>query len=571
LTGHGKIKWCVGMKYIVDSNKMKQIDIYTMDVIGIPPLVLMERAAMELVAVMKQTIKKDDRILAVCGPGNNGADGVAAARILFLQGYKVAILLTFEREKCSREMQTQLAIADKLGIKIDNSIDIGEYNIIVDAIFGIGLSKPVTGRFAQVIDKINNGNHIVFSADIPSGISADSGKVLGTAVRADYTVTFGYLKQGLILYPGTLYSGNITVSDIGFPDIALKHVNPDTFYFTKEDLCRLPQRKSDGHKGTFGKVLIVAGSVGMAGAAYLSAKAAYRTGAGMVKVLTASKNRNIIQTLLPEALFASYDLDDDLKKNIDISAMDLHEYDIYFAEDNSEANSLEKDFTIGNISKEDLSEKFVSKENIFSAIKWADVVVIGPGLGISDKSRKLLYLAINAVKMQNKPVVIDADAINLLAGELDRSGLELKERIERLETFLPEYSVLTPHPTELSRLIGISVSDISDNLIDMADQYFYNSKLIYVLKNARTIVAGAGNKYINISGNNGMATAGSGDVLTGIIAALMAQGLKSYDAACLAVYIHGLAGDAAAKRLGVYSMMAGDIADSLREILQGHN
>lgn len=507
------------MKFIVDSKKMKQIDIYTMENIGVPSLVLMERAAMEVAAVMKQIIKKEDRILVVCGPGNNGADGVAAGRILFLQGFTVAILLTFDRDKCSKEMQTQLKIAENLGMEIDNSINIGEYNIIVDAIFGIGLSKPVAGRYADVVNDINkrNHNHMVFSVDIPSGISADSGKVLGTAVKADYTVTFGYLKQGLILYPGALYCGDITVSDIGFPDKALKAVNPDAFYFTADDLSRLPHRKSDGHKGTFGKVLVIAGSTGMAGAAYLSAKAAYRTGAGLVKVLTAEENRNIIQTLLPEALFASYDND----------------YD-----------------------------------QVLSAIDWADVLVIGPGLGLGDKSRNLLSFVINVINKNKKPVVADADAINILAEEFKRDNLSVKERIDKLENMLPEGSVLTPHPLELSRLLGIPAADVTDNVIDIVNQCFYNSKLIYVLKSARTIVTGPGMKYINVSGNNGMATAGSGDVLTGIIAALLAQGLGSYDAACLAVYIHGLAGDAAAEKLGVYSMTAGDIADSISDVLK---
>lgn len=255
----------------------------------------------------------------------------------------------------------------------------------------------------------------------------------------------------------------------------------------------------------------------MAGAAYLSAKAAYRTGAGMVKVLTAEENRNIIQTLLPEALFASYDND----------------YD-----------------------------------QVLSAIDWADVLVIGPGLGLGDKSRNLLSFVINVINKNKKPVVADADAINILAEEFKRDNLSVKERIDKLENMLPEGSVLTPHPLELSRLLGIPAADVTDNVIDIVNQCFYNSKLIYVLKSARTIVTGPGMKYINVSGNNGMATAGSGDVLTGIIAALLAQGLGSYDAACLAVYIHGLAGDAAAEKLGVYSMTAGDIADSISDVLK---
>lgn len=503
------------MKYIIDSDKMKKIDKYTMEVIKIPSLVLMERAAMEVVALIKQKIKKEDRILVVCGPGNNGADGVAAGRILFLQGYQVAILLPFDKQKYSEQMRAQLTIAENLGMSIDNSNKLNEYNIIIDAIFGIGLSKPVLGIASDIIEEINNGKHDVYSVDIPSGISADTGRVLNTAIKADYTITFGYLKQGLILYPGAEYAGEIRLADIGFPDMALPYVGADTFCYSKEDLSRLPNRKKDGHKGTFGRVLVVAGSEGMSGAAYLSAKACIKTGAGMVKVLTDSKNRNIIQTLLPEALFASYDKDED----------------------------------------------------IASMVSWAQAIVIGPGLGLTKTTERLLDLLIN---QQDVPLIIDADAINILAKWLDNDyeAKSKEKRIKVLADLLPKNTVITPHPMELSRLLNISTSEISDNIIDIANQCSYN-ELVYVMKDARTIIAGSGKKYMNISGNNGMATAGSGDVLTGMIAGLIAQGMENYEAACLAVYIHGLAGDVAAENVGTYSLMAGDIVDEISNVLAG--
>ena len=502
------------MEYIVDSDKMKSIDKYTMEVIKIPPLVLMERAALEIAKKVKLYIEKEDRILVVCGPGNNGADGVAAGRILFLQGYHVAILLTFERENCSEQMKTQLTIAQNLGISIDNSNTICEYNIIIDALFGIGLSKPIGGKLADLIQEINESNLRVFSVDMPSGISADTGRIMNTAVKTDYTITFGYMKQGLLLYPGADFAGNISVVDIGFPAVALDSVKPDTFYYSTKDLSLLPKRLKHGHKGTFGKVLVIAGSEGMSGAAYLSAKACLKTGAGMVKVFSASSNRSIVQTLLPEALFASYDTED----------------------------------------------------NILSAIGWADVIVIGPGLGLSNKAEKLLD---EVIKPQVKAdLIIDADAINILANRLDAGGnLSINERIDRLSSILPTTSILTPHPMELSRLLGLPMDYISDNIFDIVKQCSYNNELVYVLKNARTIVAYSSKKYINISGNNGMATAGSGDVLTGIIAGLMAQGMKAFEAATLAVYIHGLAGDLAATKIGEYSLMAGDIVNSISDVL----
>ena len=508
------------MEYIVDSDKMKNIDKFTMEIIKIHPLILMERAAMEVVAVVKQSLKSKDRILVVCGPGNNGGDGVAAGRILYLQGYHVAILLAFDREKCSEQMNSQLTIAENLGISIDNSTNLYEYNIIIDALFGIGLSKPITGSLAELIHRINEGNHRVYSVDIPSGISADTGKMLNAAVKADYTITFGYMKQGLIIYPGAEYAGLTTVADIGFPNEALKSVNVDTFYYTNKDLGLLPTRRNDGHKGTFGKVLVVAGKEGMSGAAYLSAKACLRTGAGMVKVLSTSTNRSIIQTLLPEALFASYD----------------------------------------------------NNEELSSAIRWADVIVIGPGLGLTEESKKLVETIIN--KEQKVQLIVDADAINILAARIgendikDSNDILIRKRMNKLADILPKNTILTPHPMELSRLIGVSIADISENIFDIANQCSYNNELVYVMKDARTIVTRAGMKYINTTGNNGMATAGSGDVLTGIIAGLVAQGLEAFEAACLSVYIHGLAGDVARDKLGVYSLMARDIVDAISDVLQ---
>jgi NAD(P)H-hydrate epimerase len=497
------------MKHIVDSDKMKSIDKYTMEVIKVPPLVLMERAAMEVAFKVKQSIKKEDRILVVCGPGNNGADGVAAGRILFLQGYQVAILLLFEIEKCSEQMKIQLTIAKKLDISINNSKKTYEYNIIIDALFGVGLSKPIEGSLANIINEINQGNHKVFSVDIPSGISADTGKAMKVAVKADFTITFGYMKQGLLLYPGADFAGEISVADIGFSDKALQSVKADTFYYTIDDLSLIPKRKRNGHKGTFGKVLVIAGSEEMSGAAYLSAKACLKMGVGMVKILSSQENREIIQTLLPEALFASYDKD----------------------------------------------------RNISSSIGWADVIVMGPGLGLSDKTEELIDRVLN-LKPKSR-LIIDADAINVLAAKLDDDIVTTSGRIDMLAELLPAGTILTPHPMELSRLIGLSMADILENAIDIANQCSYNNELVYVMKDARTIVAKSTRKYINSSGNSGMATAGSGDVLTGIIAGLVAQGMEAYEASCLGVYIHGLAGDLAKDKLGEYSLMAGDIVDAI--------
>ena len=509
------------MRFAVDSEKMKKIDDYTVQVMQTPALELMERAAQEVVAVIKQKIDKADRILAVCGSGNNGGDGVAAGRILYLQGYHVAILFIGEEEKASVSMKAQLERARNLGVPFENSNKLPEYNIIIDSIFGIGLSREVTGQYETVINQINLCNNTVFAVDVPSGISSDNGKIMKVAVKADYTITFGNQKLGLLLYPGVEYAGNITLADIGFPEEATKQAGPDIFYFEKNDLAGLPIRRNYSHKGNFGKVLIIAGCKGMSGAAYLSAKAAYRTGAGLVKVLTSEANRIILQTSLPEALFSAYD-----EESLDVDEL---------------------------------------QQKLKEELEWASVIVVGPGLGLSLTAAELLE---NVIRKAKVPIIVDADAMTLIAKKLDQQKVnDLQERLKALTALLPEHTILTPHLMELSRLMGISVSEISDNLIDTARQCSYNNNLIYTIKDARTIVTQGNLRYVNVSGNHGMATGGSGDVLTGILAGLIAQGMKEYDAACLGVYIHGLAGDIAAEEKGTYSMMASDIVNSIEKVM----
>ncbi|HHU71880.1 MAG TPA: NAD(P)H-hydrate dehydratase [Clostridiales bacterium] len=499
------------MYYAVDSYKMRSIDNYSIDKLKIPSLVLMERAAYEVALVVKANVKKSDSILVVCGSGNNGGDGIAAARILFLQGYAVAILFIGLEESCSEQTRLQLEIARNIGIPFENSNKLMEYNIIIDGIFGIGLSRPVEGEQAEIIENINNNHHRVFSIDVPSGICSDDGSIKNVAIKAECTITFGWNKQGLLLYPGAEYAGKVIVADIGFPDQALQQSKPNTFYYGRQDLEYLPNRKSNGHKGSFGKVLVIGGCKGMSGAAYLSAKAAYKTGAGLVKVLTDADNRIILQSLLPEALFAAYD-------------------DI-------------------NISKE---------------LDWASVIVIGPGLGQSDVANDILWFTLKNSKV---PLIIDGDAINLIAKKLDTISDNVEDRITWLSNNIGNEVILTPHLKELSRLISKPIDEISSQIIDIANQCSYNNNLIYTIKDARTIVARCNERYINVSGNNGMATGGSGDVLTGIIGGLVAQGMELYLATCLGVYIHGLAGDKAAARVGTFSLTASDIITALVEVL----
>lgn len=508
------------MNYALDSNTMRHIDDYTINAIKIPSLVLMERAALEVATLIKKKIKKSDRIIAVCGNGNNGGDGIAAGRILFLQGFQVAILFIGKEEEATQQTKVQLEIAKNLGIRIENNnYKLNEYTVIIDAVFGVGLSRLVAGDQAQIIAEMNRQDAIVFSVDMPSGISADDGGIQNVAVRADHTVTIGFMKQGLLLYPGAEYAGEVTVAEIGYPETALQQVKPDTFYYDANDLKLLPVRKHTGHKGTFGKILVIAGSKGMSGAAFLSAKAAYRTGAGLVKVLTASENRQVLQTLLPEALFYSYD------------------------------DSESKEGT----------------KRLLDHISQASVIVIGPGLGQSDLAEYLLRIVLEEAKV---PVVIDADGINLLAKMLDTSTKDMDARNDTLVKIVKAPTILTPHLLEFSRLLNVPMKQLKENIIDTVCQCSNNNNLIFVVKDARTVVSHQGRRYINVSGNHGMATGGSGDVLTGVIAALAAQGAMLFDAACLGVYLHGLAGNDAARNKGTYSLIASDIIDSIENVMK---
>ncbi len=517
------------MNIVLDAERMKSLDNYTINEIGLPSMVLMERAALEVANKVKEHVRIDDRILAVCGSGNNGADGIAAARILKLQGYDADVLMVGDINNCSNESAKQINIAENLGISIYNNVDINEYTVIIDGIFGIGLSKPLTGKYLDYISLINQGQHTVFSVDVPSGLSASTGKPLVDAIKANYTITFGYNKIGLILYPGCEYAGEVTVADIGFSKVRLGKGEFNYYTYSEADLSKLPIRKNDSHKGDYGKVLIIAGRVGMSGACYLASKAAYRMGSGLVKTLIPEDNRSIIQTMLPEAILSTYEGGGDLKSK--------------------EINQIIED------------------------ISWSNVIVIGPGLGVDNISKELLELVLKHAKV---PLIIDADGINVLTDKLlpesinentnkyDKNTIE--DRIKVIKDVLPKNTILTPHLKELSRLLNIGLSEVQDNIFATANICTKDNSIIFAMKDARTIVASKGNRFINTTGNSGMSTAGSGDVLTGIIAGLIAQGLNPEEATNLGVFIHGLAGDYAAREKNQFSIIASDIIDGLAKI-----
>ncbi len=525
------------MQYIADAAEAKEIDRISIQDIGIPSLVLMERAALRVADCVSAAARAGkDRILAVCGMGNNGGDGVAAARILKERGFSVSILLLGNEEKASGEMKQQLKIARHLAIPFSDGESFTEYTVILDAIFGIGLSRGIGGKYAAVIQRINQSHAAIVSVDIPSGVDAGTGKILGIAVQADYTVTFGVNKRGLVLFPGMQYAGEVIVENIGFPEEAVKKVAPKAISYGREDLGHLfPKRIPRSNKGSYGKTLVVAGSRQISGAAYFAAAAAYRLGCGLVKAVTHENNRVMLQAKLPEALLLTYS--------------EKEEKGTYCTKGSGTEPEECQDSGLAKRQAGNWEAQFGE------ALQWADTVVIGPGLGRSQIARYMLY---QVLQLRDIPVVIDADGINLLSGMAEYfTG--------KREICLPPNFVLTPHIKEMSRLIGKSVGQIQDEIAEMA--YGYTKGAVLVLKDARTVVSDGERMYINLSGNNALAKGGSGDVLSGIIGGLLARGMAPFDAASLGVCLHGFTAEEYVKGKGYSSMLASDILDELTQIL----
>lgn len=486
---------------------MKEVDRYSIETMKIPSVVLMERAALSVCDVMRQIISKKQKIIAVCSVGNNGADGLCCARILWQRGYASAICLVGNLDKATKEFGIQLAICTNLGIPQVNLASIDEYDVIVDALFGIGLDRAIEGEYRKAVEIMNTAGKIVFAVDIPSGVHATDGRIMGCAVRADHTVTFGFAKSGLLFHPGADCTGQLHImKDVGFVTDIMQRLQCAWSFDKKSYKEYLPLRTPDSNKGTYGKVLIIAGSRNMAGAAYFSAAAAYRTGAGLVKVFTHSDNREIIMSRLPEAVMSFYD---------------------------------------------QMTEQEYEKE-----AEWANAVVIGPGIGQEKKSEWLTYqlLSNNSLK-SGRQIVVDADALNICAANK--------------WNHLLKGTIITPHLGELSRLLEKDIYDIKGNIMKEAVDFANTYNCICVLKDSTTVVSDGRECYINTTGNSGMATGGSGDVLTGIIAGLLGQKQTPYRAACLGVFLHGISGDLAAEAQGEYGMMAGDIISHIGRAISG--
>ena len=436
--------------------------------------------------ILKKVDIKNKKIAVLCGNGNNGGDGFVIAKKLYEYGAFVNVILPLGKPQTEDSKHYFSLLGD---IKIADFSD--NYDIIIDAVFGIGLNRDISDELSNLFDKINNSSAYKISIDIPSGVEADSGKVLKNAICSDLTITFIALKPCFMLPYGSDYCGEVIVCDIG--------VNPIEYNFLTTEKPIFKKRKRNCHKGDFGPVLSICGSYGMAGAAMLSAKAALRSGTGVIKCAIPKSIYSPFTSFIPEAVCLPYE--------------NIENFDI---------------------------------ETALSGCKG---VLIGCGLGNSKETHQLLEKLIN---FSNVPVVIDADGINALS-----KNIELLKKSKAP-------IILTPHPAEMARLLNSTTSFVEENRVETAAKFAKEHNVILVLKGANTIIASPdGEIRFNLGGNPGMATAGSGDVLAGVIVSLLAQNFSPFNAAISGVYLHSEAGDKAAVKKGERAMIASDIIEEL--------
>ncbi len=506
---------------LLNADEMKSLDASAINDYHIPSLILMEHAALNVHDYICEKYAVNDKVVIVSGTGNNGADGLCLARLLYQTGFNPVVFLLGNESKLTKEARVHCDSLNSLGIKLYNISsqisgltaeilvsEIALSSVVVDAIFGISLNREVTGIYSDVIAVINEYSNKIISLDIPSGVSADKGEVLGIAVKADVTITFAKPKVGLCLYQGAMYSGEVIVADIGIPKIAENKLKHPVKLINQECFERISYRNPFSHKGDFGKVLIVAGSRDMAGAATLAARSAYRAGSGLVYVLTHRDNKTAILANSPETIVYSYG-DETTDGELALMLLDIS--------------------------------------------KTVDSVVIGCGLSKSNSSKQLVSASFDI----EKPILMDADALNIMA-EDDRLLDQLKTRIYP--------TILTPHIGEMARLSKKTSQEISSDLLRTSKEFVEEYHVNLCLKSARTVVSFVSNKqFVNIKGNSGMATAGSGDVLSGTIGAMIAMNSEEYfeEAVLKGVYIHSVAGDKAAELRGEDSLIASDIIENL--------
>ena len=505
---------------LITGNDMKKIDQWVESEQSIPSLLLMENAGRSVVQVVQELSERKGRgnYVFLVGKGNNGGDALVAARHLYQQGAEIKLFLLFKPDEFKGIVKENWQFIEGLGIKWhylndDNSfylfkLCLNNCDMVIDGILGTGLRDSLQGNIFRAIEALHVSGAPVLAIDVPSGVDADNGRIEELCVKADYTVTFVWPKRGLVLYPAKKYVGHLIIADISIPQDGLKLLEREEYY-ADADLARelLPERDWEGHKGTFGHTLVVAGSKGMLGAAYLACKGVLRSGAGMVTACVPESQADMFDLSFPEAL------------------------------------------TKGVAETRDKGISFDAWPEINECLQGKKAVVFGCGLGTGESIKTLLHKVLLST---NLPVVVDGDGLNVLAEDL--------EILQSSKATL----VLTPHPREMARLLGTDVAAVQENRVETAFQAATKFNAIVVLKGAATVTAiPEGLVFINSTGCPALATAGSGDVLAGVIGGLLAQGVSPAQAAVLGVYLHGLAGDILAEEKGLRGILAGDIADTL--------
>ncbi|HVT16271.1 MAG TPA: NAD(P)H-hydrate dehydratase [Thermoanaerobaculia bacterium] len=503
---------------ILTAEAMRAVDRAAIEGLGIPSLVLMENAAIGVADAIGQAFPAADSAAIFCGPGNNGGDGLALARQLAARGYAVQLYLVGGGRQPAGDAAVQLEICRRLGLPIrevaaESEVaaalaEARDYDLLVDALFGTGLARPLAGLFAAIAGGLNDLPLPRIAVDLPSGLGGSSAEPLGPHVRADLTVTFAAPKIAHVFPPAAAAVGELVVTDLGFPPRLIEEAEGDLHLLVGEELSGLlPPRPAGAHKGDFGHLLIVAGSTGKAGAAVLACRAAVRAGAGLV---TAA---------VPEPVLAIVNLGSIESMTLPLPA--------------GAAGQLAG----------------AAPARVLEAAVGKSALAVGPGLGQEPEAAAAIRELVLGAGL---PLVLDADGLNAFAG---RAG-ELAGR--------QAPTILTPHPGELGRLLGCSAREVQADRPAAARRAAAETGAIVVLKGNLTLIAVPGGPlWVNPTGNSGMATGGTGDVLTGILGGLLAQRLEPADAACLAVYLHGLAGDRALARLGGHGLAAGDLIEAL--------
>lgn len=481
--------------FLATREEMRRMERRTMERFGIDELLMIENAARSLF----DACPKVETARIFCGTGNNGADGYALARHLKNHGIKVSVV------SLGTSNNQNAAIARAMGIPITpyEAMTDEEAGLYVDALFGTGLSRDITGAAKELIAYINGKNGYKLAVDIPSGINADTGEVMGSAFRADMTVTFGLAKRGLFQYPGHDFAGKVVIGDCALP---LEAVEDTRCYLTGR--VTLPTRKRDANKGDFGRLLCVCGSLGMAGAAYMAAQAAVKSGCGLVTLA-------VPESILPQT-----------------------------------ASRLTEAMTLP-LPDDGVSLTRAAKEKLTEAAERNQTLLIGCGMRNTEETSYIVREAVE--RFAGKNIVIDADGLNALSGTPDYF----------------EGTVITPHPGEMARLLDTDIASVQKDRITAAQSFSKAHRCTVVLKGALTVTAYPdGRVFVNPTGNAGMAGGGFGDVLAGLTASFMAQGIE--DAPHIAAYLHGEAGDLCAERYSQNAMSAGDILAALPEVIKKH-